>query len=426
MADQDHTGEQFGEYRLMRFVGRGGFAEVYQGEHVRLQTRAAIKLLLTRVSAEEEQQFLDEARKVAHLEHAHIVRVLDFSVQNGVPFLVMQYAAGGSLRQLYAKNVPLSIEIILPYVQQVAEALQYAHSQRVIHLDVKPENMLLDVQGNVLLADFGIALALQHTKTHQTLRGFTGTPLYAAPEQLQAKPGLASDQYALATAVYRWLTGDFPFVSDDYFSLGLLKLQNDPPPLRARVPTLSPAVEQVVLRALAKDPAARFPSVRDFAQALTKAAAVPRKTKEQWMDEGFDHGEAERYIEALAAYDQAVRLDPTDVEALNNRGTALERMGHYEEALAVYDLAMKLDPTFATVHYNRGYALRKLKRYEEALAEYDQAVKLDPDDVEAHDQRGKVLEQLGRKAEARQAYQRAEALRLAEEEEEEEDEEEEE
>src|ERR1051326_6997464 len=115
MAVLNRMGEQFGEYRLIRFIGRGGFAEVYLGEHVRLQTKAAIKLLLAHVSAEEQQKFLEEARKVAHLEHAHIVRVLDFSVQNGMPFLVMQYAAGGSLSQRHAGNVPLPIQTILPY-----------------------------------------------------------------------------------------------------------------------------------------------------------------------------------------------------------------------------------------------------------------------------------------------------------------------
>lgn len=289
MVDQNRTGEQFGEYRLTHKLGRGGFAEVYLGEHVHLQTNAAIKLLLARVSAEEQQQFLEEARKVARLDHPHIVRVLNYAVQQeqGMPFLVMQYASGGSLGQRHSGNMPLPIETILPYIQQVAGALQHAHDQRVIHLDVKPANMLLDAQGNVLLADFGIALALQHTRTHQTVHGFTGTPLYAAPEQLQAKPGWASDQYALATTVYHWLTGTFPFQNADFFSLGIQKLQSDPPPLRRHVPTLSPTVEAVVLRGLAKDPAARFPSVRAFAEALTQAQQLTVQMPNRGNSLGF-------------------------------------------------------------------------------------------------------------------------------------------
>lgn len=289
MIDRDRTGEQFGEYRLIRKLGQGSFGEVYLGEHIHLQTNAAIKLLLARVSVEEQQQFLEEARKVARLDHPHIVRVLNYAVQQeqGVPFLVMQYASGGSLGQRHPGNMPLPIETILPYIQQVAEALQHAHDQRVIHLDVKPANMLLDARGNVLLADFGIALALQHTRTHQTIQGIAGTAAYAAPEQLASKPGWASDQYALAITAYHWLTGTFPFQGSDPVAVGAQKLLYPPPPLRLHVPTLSPAVEAVVLRGLAVDPAARFPSVRAFAEALTQAQQHTRQMLNNGGSPGF-------------------------------------------------------------------------------------------------------------------------------------------
>src|SRR5215470_9230510 len=154
----DHIGQQLGNYRLIRLLGQGGFAEVYLGEQVHLETPAAIKVLSARLTTEEMEQFRQEARTIALLKHPHIVRLLDFGVEGDVPYLVMEYAAGGTLRQRYPKGTRLSPETIVPYVQQVASALQYAHTQKLIHRDVKPENMLLGANGEVLLSDFGISL----------------------------------------------------------------------------------------------------------------------------------------------------------------------------------------------------------------------------------------------------------------------------
>src|SRR6266568_5503808 len=140
----DRVGEQLGNYQLIRLLGRGGFAEVYLGEHLRLGTQAAIKVLYTRLASKDAvEEFEKEARTIAHLKHPHIVRVLDYDVEDDTPFLVMDYASGGTLRKRHPRRTILSLTTIISYIKQAADALQYAHDQRVIHRDVKPENMLV-------------------------------------------------------------------------------------------------------------------------------------------------------------------------------------------------------------------------------------------------------------------------------------------
>ena len=206
----DHVGQQLGNYRLIRLLGQGGFAEVYLGEHLRLKTQVAIKVLHTALEEDYEESFLREAQIVAHLKHPHIVRVFDFDVENHVPFLVMDYLPHGNIRRSHPKGSPLPLTTINSYVHQVVSALQYAHDEKLIHRDIKPENMLLDKDDTVVLGDFGIALMVQSSR-YQSTQEVAGTAAYMAPEQFQGKPRRASDQYALGVVVYEWLTGDRPF-----------------------------------------------------------------------------------------------------------------------------------------------------------------------------------------------------------------------
>src|SRR5713226_1337598 len=241
----DHVGEQLGNYHLLRLLGRGGFAEVYLGEHLYLQNRAAVKVLHTRLSEEEAARFVTEARTLARLSHPHIVRVLDFALHEGIPFLVMEYAPGGTLRTRHPAGTRLPLDTIVSYVSQVAGALQYAHDQQLIHRDVKPENMLLGEHGEVLLSDFGIALVAQSSR-YQSTQEMAGTMAYMAPEQIQGKPRPASDQYSLGIVVYEWLTGDRPF-HGSAIEIVTQHLAIPPPPLREKVPTLARDVDQIVL-----------------------------------------------------------------------------------------------------------------------------------------------------------------------------------
>src|SRR5436305_5234418 len=139
----DRLGQQFGNYQLVTLLGQGGYAEVYLGQHVRLSLQAAIKVLHAYLTDQEAEHFYQEAETIAKLTHPSIVRILDFDVQEGVPFLVMDYAPGGSLRRRYPKGTLVPLPQIVSCVKQVAAALQFAHAQKFIHRDVKPENMLL-------------------------------------------------------------------------------------------------------------------------------------------------------------------------------------------------------------------------------------------------------------------------------------------
>jgi eukaryotic-like serine/threonine-protein kinase len=267
----DLVGQQLGNYRLVRLLGHGGFADVYLGEHVFLQTQAAIKILQTRVTDSDMEGFVNEARTIALLKHPHIIRILDFGVQDNIPFLVMEYAPNGTLRQRYPKGTRLSPATIVSCVNQVASALQYAHEQKLIHRDVKPENMLLGANHEILLGDFGIAMLLQ-TSRYQA-QEVIGTVVYMAPEQLQGQPRSASDQYSLGIVAYEWICGDRPF-KGSFTETYSQHLFVPPPSLREKIPELPLAVEQVVMKALAKEPQQRFASVQEFAHALEQACRM--------------------------------------------------------------------------------------------------------------------------------------------------------
>jgi len=274
-APQDRLGQQMGEYRLLRLLGKGAFGAVYLTEHVHDDSQAAVKLLQIQLNRPEDfKAFLNEARTI-RLRHPHIVPLLDFGLsRDSQPFLVMEYAAGGTVRDSHAKGSCLPLPTIVSYVQQVASALQYAHERRVIHRDVKPENMLVRADGSLLLSDFGIATVAHSSHSINLQQGIGGTLPYMAPEQIQGRPRPASDQYALAVVVYEWIAGQRPF-QGTAVEIAMQHAMTAPPSLLELVPTLSRDVEQVVLKALAKEPKERFASIEQFAQALQAAILSP-------------------------------------------------------------------------------------------------------------------------------------------------------
>jgi len=271
-------GQQLGNYRLIELLGEGGFASVYLGQHVNIATQqAAIKVL--HLAGVDQQQFQREAETIAGLRHPHIVRLLDFDIQSGTgtPFLVLDYAPNGSLRIRHADGEQLPLATVIQYVMQIADALQYAHDKHhIIHCDIKPDNVLIDQQGELSLSDFGIAVMSQTGRTTvQSTADLPGTPAYMAPEMFTAQSVFASDQYALAVMVYQWLSGTLPFGEGDFYQLGYQHTHEPVPLLRDKVPAISLAVEAVVLKGLAKQPQDRFSSVREFAEALEAASKKP-------------------------------------------------------------------------------------------------------------------------------------------------------
>jgi len=268
----DYVTQQLGNYRLVRHIGRGAFADVYLGMHVHLKTPAAIKVLHTELTSSDIEKFRTEARTIARLDHPHIVRVLDFGIDGYTPYLVMNYAPNGNLRQRHPKGSILPLATIINYVRQLTEALQYAHQQKLIHRDIKPENMLLGRHNEILLSDFGFVLIAQ-SSISQSIKEMAGTIPYMAPEQLQGKPRPASDQYALGIVVYEWLSGDRPF-QGSVLEIATQHMLKPPPPLRIKNPAIPLEVEEVVFTSLAKDPQQRFATMQAFAHALEQASQV--------------------------------------------------------------------------------------------------------------------------------------------------------
>jgi serine/threonine protein kinase len=267
----DRIGQQLGNYQLIQLLGKGNFAEVYLGGHIHLGTLAAVKVLNAHLM--DVDTFRTEARIIAHLIHPSIVRVLEFGIEDQTPFLVMDCAPYGTLRKLHPKGTVVPLPTLVSYVKQVADALQYAHDERLVHRDVKPENMLVGRRNEVLLSDFGIALLAQSSRDQPPYET-AGTMFYMAPEQIRGRPCSASDQYSLGIVVYEWLCGRCPFQGASSIEVAMKHLSEPPQSLLDCVPSISPAVEQVIMRALAKDVEERFASMQDFATALERATLL--------------------------------------------------------------------------------------------------------------------------------------------------------
>ena len=266
----DYTGQQFGNHRLIRLLGQGSLADAYLGEHVYLQKQAVVKVLSMRLVGNNLENFLEEARTITFLEHPHILRVFDFGVQNTIPYLVMDYMPNGTLRQRHLPGSVLQLISIASYVKDIAAALQYAHDTGIIHRNLKPENMLVGHDNDILLADFRLALPSQGLRHRGTQRTVSAVD-YMAPEQIQGIPCPASDQYALAAIVYEWMSGDRLF-HGSFTELCDQHLHTPPPSLLDKAPEFSPAVEEVLFVALAKDADKRFGTVQAFANAFEQAA----------------------------------------------------------------------------------------------------------------------------------------------------------
>ncbi|MGB8346993.1 MAG: protein kinase, partial [Ktedonobacteraceae bacterium] len=391
---------QLGDCRVTRWIGSGMFGDVYEAEQAPpLSRKVAVKVMSVEHVADGEgaELFEREARMIAALDHPHILPVLRVgSIAEGRPYLVMKFAAHGSLQNFCQPTMPplsalataltppatlepadqpalsqqaddaetllnaaadtlspderaetsmatqplvedeqalaapaeqreeeqapasptqaapsalnasapLTPQQLLPYLEAAAEALQYAHDHGIVHLDVKPANLLLDGNDRLLLADFSVS-ALLEDYTHASLHGYVGTPLYTAPEQWLEQPRPASDQYALAVTCYQLLTGRPPF-SGNLYSIMHGHIQTQPPSPRQFQPLISTDIEAVILRALAKDPADRYPDMHSFAQAYREALELSASAQTDAHDQRAISGAPTAHLdsserEAIAA-----------------------------------------------------------------------------------------------------------------------------
>ena len=277
MAPQ--AGESMGRYHLVEQLGRGGMATVFKAFDTRLQRDVAIKFIRSELFGTEIvdsmlKRFEREARALAQLDHASIVKIYDYGEYQGSPYLVMQYIPGGTLKQ--KTGTPLPYREAARLLAPIARALQYAHEENIIHRDIKPANILLTRRGEPMLSDFGIAKILESNESN-TLTGTNvgvGTPEYMAPEQWLNQIAPATDQYALGIVFYELITGARPYTADTPAAV-LLKQATEPLPRpSAFVPDLPDAVEHIIFKVLAKQPTDRYENMGRFAEILEKLMLV--------------------------------------------------------------------------------------------------------------------------------------------------------
>jgi len=269
----DLIGTTLGQYQILREIGRGGMAVVYEAYQPSLGRSVAIKVLPPQYTFDATfvQRFQQEARAAARLDHPNIVSIYDVGEQNGVYYIVMQKLEGASLHDMIQRSGRIPPERAAHIAAQVAQALNFAHTHGLTHRDIKPSNILISSSDHATLTDFGIAKAAEGTRMTQTGL-LMGTPEYMSPEQATGKPvGPASDIYSLGIVLYQMLTGRAPFKADSTPALLFKQVYERPAPVRTYVPHLSTGLEQVLDRALAKEPAERFRSAEEMATALLQA-----------------------------------------------------------------------------------------------------------------------------------------------------------
>ena len=264
---------RLGSYQLQRKLGEGGMAQVYLARDVRLGRDVAVKVLDRKLADRPgfRERFMREARLAAALDHPNIVSLYDFGDEEAL-FLVMPFISGGSLQDLLPRT-PLQVGEVVTYGSQIADALDYAHQRKVVHRDVKPANMLIHADGRLMLSDFGLAKIVSQTNTMNAPRNRpdAGTPEYMAPEQVVGSSDARSDIYGLGVVLYLLLTGRLPFTGSNSHEIMQAHLRIEPVPPRRYNPLIPPAMETVVLRAMAKQPAQRFQRASELGAALLGA-----------------------------------------------------------------------------------------------------------------------------------------------------------
>jgi serine/threonine-protein kinase len=263
-------------YRLLSRIGAGGMAEVWSAEDAVLGRTVALKLLHRRFAEDPAfvERFRREASSAAGLQHPNVVSVFDRGAWDGTYYIAMEHLEGRSLKELVREEGPLPPARAVGIVVQVLRAARFAHRRGIVHRDLKPHNVILDEEGRAKVTDFGIARAGVSDATETGL--ILGTPQYLSPEQAKGEPVSArSDLYSVGILLYELLTGRVPFDGDSPVSIALKQVAEPPVPPSRLNPAVPPALDAVVLRALEKDPAARFPDADAFIAALEHALREP-------------------------------------------------------------------------------------------------------------------------------------------------------
>jgi serine/threonine-protein kinase len=268
-----------GRYRAQKRLGSGGMAEVWCAEDEVLGRRVALKLMGGRFAEDPEfrERFRREAQAAAGMQHPNIVGVYDRSEWDGTPYIAMELVDGKTLKELVTERGPLPADVAVGFTEQVLAALGYAHRRGIVHRDIKPQNVIIDRDGQAKVADFGIARAGDTSEMTQA-GTMVGTVQYISPEQAEGHPvDRRADLYSVGIVLYELLTGQVPFDGEAPISIAIKQINERPVPPGQLRPGIPPALEDVVLRSLEKDPARRFQSAEEFIAALEAARRAPTR-----------------------------------------------------------------------------------------------------------------------------------------------------
>jgi serine/threonine protein kinase len=399
LMDDPLIGRTVKGFHIQRRLGAGGAAKVYLAEQPAMFRQVALKIFDPAKSRTDEtgiQRFQMEVQFIARLEHLHILPVYEWGESDGLLYLAMRLA-DQSLGD-YAKREKLSLPEISRLLNQIAQALDYAHARDIIHRDLKPANILLDNQKNCLLADFGIAHLVNGSNTLTPDGSFVGTPLYISPEQVLGKPVSAqSDIYSLGIIAFELVAGQPPFTGDTVQVIWK-QINDSPPDLKTLVPSLPDGVAALILKALAKTPDERYSSAQTFAKAFQGAIQTDDDTAQLTMPPA-EIGETQavptprklprRIIVGLAGVIAVLvflmllprPLNTDEARRLTNAGVEALSQLHYAEAIQSFEKALQADPDFAPAFFNLGVAYEEDSDLDQHLARaidaYRQALRRD-------------------------------------------------
>lgn len=272
-----------GRYKIISILGGGGMANVYLAHDVILDREVAVKILRLDFANDEEfiRRFRREAQNATSLAHPNIVNIYDVGEEDSIYYIVMEYVKGQTLKQYIQQNSPVKVEVAIDIMQQLTSAIAHAHQNHIIHRDIKPQNILIDEKGNVKITDFGIAMALSATSITQT-NSVLGSVHYLSPEQ--ARGGMAnkkSDIYSLGIVMFELLTGRLPFSGESAVSIALKHLQSVTPSVRRWNASIPQSVENIVIKATAKDPFHRYDGAEEMENDLRTALDAERINEEK-------------------------------------------------------------------------------------------------------------------------------------------------
>ena len=323
-----------GRYEIVKSIGEGGMANVYLANDKILDRKVAIKVLRGDLANDEKfiRRFQREAQSVANLSHPNIVEVYDVEEEEGQHYIVMEYIEGKTLKQLLQKRGSLTLSEVIDIMLQLTDGLAHAHDAYIIHRDIKPQNIMIQDDGLVKITDFGIAMALNATQLTQT-NSVMGSVHYLPPEQANGKSStIKSDIYSLGILMYELITGSVPFKGDNAVEIALKHLKEKIPSIRRQNPTIPQSVENIVLRATAKNPKNRYDSVKDMNKDLKECLNEDKKNEKKIVFEYPENDIDDTKVITNVKKSKPEFEEPKDLDELKEK-KKIEEQNNEEEVI---------------------------------------------------------------------------------------------